>query len=116
MSSLPELEIPAFLRRLPALRETPLSELDETPLPDDAPRRIIVTPAMVATGGRALRGRDDAAFEIVAAVRQGADTVGKLRKLLAWPDDKLRSAIRRAIGLHLLEKPKGLKTYTAVSR
>lgn len=119
------LEIPDFLKRsnrdIFDYENTPISQWPVIPLPSAqrSPAWRTGPDAVQQVSRRPLSGmaRDTAAFQVIAAIKDGHNTFGKLRKHCgafkpALGDPQIRSAIRRALYLHKVELHG--RTYAAV--
>ena len=79
------LEIPEFLKRKHQKCETEQTNI--TIRPDSQnPQKIALTKAY----------KDRVASNIIAAIRQGSDTFGKIRKTLDYDDRSLKAGLRHA--------------------
>ena len=79
------LEIPPFLKRSKNAKP-PAPAAAPAPTPNKAPAKKRLT----------MVYKDIIARDIIASVREGHDTFGKLRKALAYDDRELRAGLRHA--------------------
>ena len=87
MNRYDNLEIPPFLRRSKhTASSTPVPAIEPKPTPSAATPKKRLTMAY----------KDIVARDIIANVRDGHDTFGKLRKALSYDDRELRAGIRHA--------------------
>lgn len=113
-----DLTIPAFLRREP---DTPEQARARAQAIATAPSLNTREPLRIAPDAkpinrRPLRGaaREAAALQIAAHIKAGHVTIQRLRKITGLPATTIRSAIRRAVRLHLVELVPGTRSYRSI--